>query len=362
MKRSLIAIVTFVVLCAGLYIAVQHLGGQEEAGERDISLTQFSDSSIQLAFDYPTGPDGYTVEDVTNLNTTEPTVVKAYSIINTKEKAELESSDTAREAPPTIQLVVYRNEQNQSANMWVDANPQLSNTGLLMGEIDRDAVVGGANAVRYTIDGLYMADNVVVANGGYIYYFSGSYLEADSYIRQDFTALIDSVRFTPPANTGEVTIQAACENALTYMLFESGEQADQFMAECLAGEHPEVVERYRDSMGGPTTPNIEVTSPSARQSVGNPITLTGEAQGNWFFEATAPVVVVNWDGLIIGEGYIEAEGDWMTTDMVPFSGSISYDLPADSYSNNGTVIFQRANASGLPENDAAVEIPVVLQQ
>ncbi len=106
---------------------------------------------------------------------------------------------------------------------------------------------------------------------------------------------------------------------------------------------------------------IKVDTPQPNTTVDNPMTLSGEARGYWFFEASAPVVVTNWDGLIIGEGYITADDEWMTEDFVPFSGTVEYDLPADTYSTNGTVIFQRSNPSDLPENDAAVEIPVSLQ-
>jgi len=106
---------------------------------------------------------------------------------------------------------------------------------------------------------------------------------------------------------------------------------------------------------------INISSPDAAASVGNPIELSGEARGQWYFEASAPVVVVDWDGRIIGESFVTAEDDWMTEDFVSFSGSIAYDLPDDSYSASGTVIFRRANPSGLPENDAAVEVPVVLK-
>ena len=105
---------------------------------------------------------------------------------------------------------------------------------------------------------------------------------------------------------------------------------------------------------------IEVTAPQPGVTVGSPIELSGQARGTWFFEATAPLVVTNWDGLIIGEGYITADDDWMTEEYVPFSGSIDYSLPADSYSATGTIIFQRANPSGLPENDDAFEIRVQL--
>lgn len=105
---------------------------------------------------------------------------------------------------------------------------------------------------------------------------------------------------------------------------------------------------------------ITVTSPLPESKVGNPIEIKGTARGFWFFEASAPVVVVNWDGLIIGEGYITAQGDWMTEDFVPFSGTISYTLPADSYSTRGSLIIKKDNPSGLPENDKALEYPVEL--
>lgn len=105
---------------------------------------------------------------------------------------------------------------------------------------------------------------------------------------------------------------------------------------------------------------ISVTAPLPGETVSSPITARGEARGYWFFEGDAPVVVTNWDGLIIGEGYITAQNDWMSEDFVPFTGTIEYTLPADSYSASGTVIFQRDNPSGRPENDAAYEIPVQL--
>ena len=110
-----------------------------------------------------------------------------------------------------------------------------------------------------------------------------------------------------------------------------------------------------------TSDLIQVDVPSNDDTVSSPVTVSGQARGQWFFEATAPVNITNWDGLIIGEGFIEAEGDWMTTDFVPFSGEITYTQEPDSYSATGTVIFMRANPSGLPENDAAVEVTVQLE-
>lgn len=116
-----------------------------------------------------------------------------------------------------------------------------------------------------------------------------------------------------------------------------------------------------DWAGATEHPLIRVTTPARGAEVGSPITLSGEARGYWFFEATAPVVVVNWDGLILGEGYITADDEWMTEDFVPFTGTLEFTEEAETYSASGTVIFQRSNASGLPEHDDAFEIPVILE-
>lgn len=105
---------------------------------------------------------------------------------------------------------------------------------------------------------------------------------------------------------------------------------------------------------------IVIDDPKSGQTVSEPITLSGEARGYWFFEATAPVTVTNWDGLILGEGYITAEGDWMTEDFVPFTGELSFTPEITTYSATGTLIFSKANASGLPEHDRAFEMNVIL--
>jgi hypothetical protein len=106
---------------------------------------------------------------------------------------------------------------------------------------------------------------------------------------------------------------------------------------------------------------IDVVSPQAGVDVSSPLAVSGKARGYWFFEATAPVVVANWDGLIIAEGYIEAQGDWMTEEFVPFTGEITYEQELDTYSASGTIIFMKANPSGLTENDEAFEMPVQLE-
>jgi hypothetical protein len=105
---------------------------------------------------------------------------------------------------------------------------------------------------------------------------------------------------------------------------------------------------------------VVVTSPVPNSDIDSPLAVTGMAPGNWFFEATAPIDVVDWNGKIITETYIQAEGNWMTEDLVPFSGVIVFDKEEFTPYTRATLILRRHNASGLPENDAAVEVPLTV--
>ncbi|PIR88309.1 MAG: hypothetical protein COU09_03000 [Candidatus Harrisonbacteria bacterium CG10_big_fil_rev_8_21_14_0_10_44_23] len=102
---------------------------------------------------------------------------------------------------------------------------------------------------------------------------------------------------------------------------------------------------------------IRLDNPRPNQTVSSPLTISGEARGYWFFEATFPVVLVDWDGLIIAEGYATAQTDWMSEDFVPFTATLEFKKP--SYKNTGSLILKKSNASGLPENDDALEIPIL---
>ncbi len=94
-------------------------------------------------------------------------------------------------------------------------------------------------------------------------------------------------------------------------------------------------------------------------SIENPLVIRGRAPGNWFFEASAPVTLTDWDGLIIAEGYVMAEGEWMTTDYVPFSGTLTFVKPA--YGERGTLIFQKDNPSGESQFDDAAEMTIMFK-
>lgn len=107
---------------------------------------------------------------------------------------------------------------------------------------------------------------------------------------------------------------------------------------------------------------ISLDTPRPNQSVESPLTIEGQARGFWFFEGDFPVIITDWDGRIIGEGFATAEGDWMTEEFVPFSAVLEFETPRFSdFNDKGTLILRKDNPSGLPENDDALEVPIILK-
>ncbi|KKU20440.1 MAG: hypothetical protein UX31_C0041G0001, partial [Candidatus Nomurabacteria bacterium GW2011_GWA1_46_11] len=106
---------------------------------------------------------------------------------------------------------------------------------------------------------------------------------------------------------------------------------------------------------------IVLDNPRPNQTITSPLTVTGKARGYWFFEASFPVVLVDWDGRIIAQGIATAKGDWMTADFVPFEATLTFAVDKNAYSNRGALILKKDNPSGLPQNDDALEVPVVIK-
>lgn len=104
---------------------------------------------------------------------------------------------------------------------------------------------------------------------------------------------------------------------------------------------------------------IRLESPRPNEIIKSPLVIKGEARGTWFFEASFPVMLVDWDGKIIAQGVAQAKSDWMTTEFVPFEATLKFVVEKDIYSLNGALILRKDNPSGLPKNDDALEIPIV---
>ena len=100
---------------------------------------------------------------------------------------------------------------------------------------------------------------------------------------------------------------------------------------------------------------LRVENPTRGQLIGSPLEITGKARGYWFFEANATVELLDGNMNQISETYTSAIGDWMNEDWVPFTGTMEFEKPA---TENGFLIFHKANASGLQEHDMSDTIPV----
>jgi len=121
----------------------------------------------------------------------------------------------------------------------------------------------------------------------------------------------------------------------------------------------------RPSAPEPATPcgdkkqpdEVLVNKPHLNQTVYNPLIVEGQAKGNWFFEASFPIELIDDQGKILGQGIAQAQGDWMTENFVPFKAEIDYQLAATT---TGKLILKNDNPSGLPQNDKKIEMAVLI--
>lgn len=101
--------------------------------------------------------------------------------------------------------------------------------------------------------------------------------------------------------------------------------------------------------------NVRVIAPLPESVVTSPLMVSGEARGMWYFEASFPVTVRDANDQVLGTGVAQAQGEWMTTEFVPFQTMVSF---TPSSTPTGFVVFQKDNPSGLPEHADEVRVPV----
>lgn len=93
---------------------------------------------------------------------------------------------------------------------------------------------------------------------------------------------------------------------------------------------------------------LQITAPAANATIASPVGVSGSATGgNWFFEASFPIKILDGDGTVLGQGPAQALGDWMTTGTVGFFANIPFTTARYA---TGTIVFANANPSGLPKN------------
>ncbi|OGZ04681.1 MAG: hypothetical protein A2845_05300 [Candidatus Lloydbacteria bacterium RIFCSPHIGHO2_01_FULL_49_22] len=105
---------------------------------------------------------------------------------------------------------------------------------------------------------------------------------------------------------------------------------------------------------------ITVDTPLPETIARSPLTVSGNARGNWYFEASFPIMLVDANGVTLAQVPAQAQGDWMTDDFVPFNTILTWSSTS-TVATSGVLILKRDNPSGLPEYDDSIAIPVLLQ-
>jgi hypothetical protein len=133
------------------------------------------------------------------------------------------------------------------------------------------------------------------------------------------------------------------------------------ISSCESGTEREPVPPPRETRGDPPAslpsrgnPAIRVSTPKAEQVVTSPLTVSGEARGPWYFEASFPVKLVDASGQVLATAPAQAKGEWMTPEFVPFEATLTFSTAARS----GVLVLEKSNASGLPEHADSITVPV----
>lgn len=101
---------------------------------------------------------------------------------------------------------------------------------------------------------------------------------------------------------------------------------------------------------------IIINEPKEKEIVSSPLKIAGSAMGNWFFEASFPILIIDEEGREMGRGVAQAMDNWMTEEFVAFEAEINFVCTDEN--QNGFLIFKKSNPSGLLENDQEKKMEV----
>ncbi|MFZ2072793.1 MAG: Gmad2 immunoglobulin-like domain-containing protein, partial [Minisyncoccia bacterium] len=93
-------------------------------------------------------------------------------------------------------------------------------------------------------------------------------------------------------------------------------------------------------------------------SVSGVMSASGSVRGAYFFEGNIVVRILGVNKAVLRTTYGTATSAWMTTDPVTFNTTLDF---TGLTTGPGYVELHNDNASGLPENDKSILIPVIIQ-
>lgn len=88
------------------------------------------------------------------------------------------------------------------------------------------------------------------------------------------------------------------------------------------------------------------------------VSYRGIVKGGYFFEGNILINILNSDKKILKASNAVAKDEWMTTGPVNFEGNIDF---TGLKKGSAYIEIHNDNASGLPENDKSILIPIIVE-
>jgi len=130
------------------------------------------------------------------------------------------------------------------------------------------------------------------------------------------------------------------------------QQTNQIVIENKTSPSPEI------SIKNERIASVYLTNIERDSEISLPIEIEGQAVGKWFFEASFPAIVINNKEEIVAQGIMQAQGEWMTEEHVPFKGKL--EKIAD-YTGPAFIVLKKDNPSGEARFDEDVRISVIIK-
>jgi hypothetical protein len=152
------------------------------------TLSTYENATYGLRFSYP---DTYVLSE-----RDEPgSALRMHHSITLMDKTAAANIPQGGEGPTTITIDIFGNGiDKQSVDQWIK-NTSKSNFKLSPDQTLSTTTIDSLSARSYTWDGLYRGESSVLSKGDNIYMFSVTYMDTLDRIRDDFAALLSTVKF-----------------------------------------------------------------------------------------------------------------------------------------------------------------------
>lgn len=178
------------------YFAFFFSGGMVE---RATEPALVDNDQYAIGFNYLAGEEGYELIQ----SNTQDDFLQSYVLVDKAELAEYQENQEET-APPTISVFIFQLPEEESTEEgsgritrlqnWAQANAGITSFDQIYGTPEI-VEIDGVKGLEYFTDGLYQQTIFLVSYRGYVYMFVGQFDRPTDLIKQDFEALMETVRF-----------------------------------------------------------------------------------------------------------------------------------------------------------------------